>query len=274
MKNLPLSPLAALAVAAAVVVSACTGAGGASPTAPAGDPSAPAPAAGVPTTADLDGRTFLSTAIVGRDLVAGSQVRLVFDGDRLGASAGCNQLGGGYSIADGLLAASQMITTEMACDPALMEQDRWLTELLGGAGVTLADDTLTLERAGVTLTLVDREVADPDRPLEGTRWVVDGVIANDAVSSVPAGVTASITIHDGRVDVEAGCNTGGGSVEVAEGVLTFGPVALTKMACEPDAMAVEQAVVATLTGPVAYSIEADVLTLDGDGVGLTLRAES
>ena len=63
----------------------------------------------------------------------------------------------------------------------------------------------------------DREVADPDRPLEGTRWVVDGIVAGDAVLSIPAGVTA----------------------------------ALTRKACAPEAMAVEQAVTAVLSGQVA-----------------------
>ena len=181
-------------------------------------------------------------------------------------------MSGPYVIAGGMLVAGQLATTEMACDAALMAQERWLAELLGGAGLTLVGDTLTLERAGVVLSLVDREVADPDRPLEGTRWVVDGIVAGDAVSSVPTGVTASVTVADGRVAVELGCNTGGGAVDVAEGALTFGSIALTEMTCAPDAMAVERAVVAALTGQVAYTIEADTLTLDAGDAGLVLRA--
>jgi heat shock protein HslJ len=97
-------------------------------------------------------------------------------------------------------------------------------------------------------------------------------VSGDAVSSVPLGVTAALTFSDGRVDVEAGCNNGGGTVDITATTLGFGPIVLTKMACGPDAMAVEGAVGAALLGTVAYTIEADTLTLDAGGVGLVLRA--
>ena len=99
-------------------------------------------------------------------------------------------------------------------------------------------------------------------------------MSGDAVSSVPVGVTASIRIPSGRVDVNAGCNTGGGTVEVTADTLTFGPIGLTKMACEPAAMAVETAVTTVLAGAVRYSIDADVLTLDAGSAGLVFRAAS
>ena len=104
------------------------------------------------------------------------------------------------------------------------------------------------------------------------RWVVDGLVSADAVSSVPMGVTAALTFAPGRVDVEAGCNQGGGAVTVTATTLTFGPLALTKMACEGGAMEVERAVMAALSGEVRYVIEADKLTLSGGTAGLMLRA--
>ena len=52
----------------------------------------------------LVGRTFLSTGADGHQLVPDSQVRLVFlDDARLGVSAGCNSMGGGYTISDSTL---------------------------------------------------------------------------------------------------------------------------------------------------------------------------
>ena len=74
------------------------------------------------------------------------------------------------------------------------------------------------------------------------------------------------------MDVEAGCNTGGASVVVTAETLNFGPIGLVKMACEPGAMAVELAVIRVLARPVAYTIDADVFTLDAGGPGLTFRA--
>ena len=55
-------------------------------------------------------------------------------------------------------------------------------------------------------------------------------------------------------------------------MIAFGPIGLTKMNCGPEVMAVEQAVTATLSGQVRYTIAAGSLTLDAGGRGLTLRA--
>jgi len=251
-----------MVVGAGLLLAACTATGGGGN--PANSPS--------PSPAVLDGRTFLSTSVTGHDLVSGSTVRLSFDAGQLGASAGCNQMGGAYQVVDGRLRIGSMMTTDMGCAAPLMAQDTWVGSFLGGATVALAGDTLTLTNGDTTMTLTDREVADPDRPLEGTRWVLDGFITGDAVSSVAAGVNAAVTIADGRMDVEAGCNTGGATVSSTASTLSIGPMALTKMACPPDAMAVEQAMTSVLSGDVGYTIEADVLTMTAGPNGLTFRA--
>jgi heat shock protein HslJ len=222
----------------------------------------------------LDGHTYLSTGIEGATLVPGTQVRLTFTDGNLNASGGCNIMGGRYSIEGDQLATSQMSMTEMACDDARQRQDDWLARFLGGVTVALDGDTLTLADGTVHLTLLDKEVATPDQPLEGTSWVLDGIVTGDAVSSVPAGVTAAIQIASGRVAINAGCNTGGGNVSVTPDTITFGPIGLTKMACGPDAMAVETAITTGLSGAVTYAIDADVLTLTADDHGLVFRAAS
>lgn len=255
-----------LAILPALLLSACTGAGG-GPT-----PGSPGDSSDGSGRQGLEGRTFLATAAVGRSLVPGSIVRLSFAAGQLGASGGCNSIGGAYTIDGDRLIAGQMAMTEMACEPALMAQDAWLAGLLDGATIALAGDTLTLAKDGARLSLLDREVADPDRPLVGTRWIVDGLVSADAVSSVPVGVTAALTFSEGRVEVEAGCNRGGGAVTVTDTTLAFGLIGLTKMACEGGAMEVERAVSAVLTGEVGYEIEAETLTLDAGPFGLMLRA--
>lgn len=248
-------------VAAALFFAACTGTGG--------GPASPSPS---PTPAALDGRTFLSTTVTGHDLVPGSTVRLSFDAGQLSVNAGCNQMGGAFQVVDGRLRVGSMMTTDMGCAAPLMAQDGWVGSFLGDATVALAGDTLTLTNGDTTMTLTEREVADPDRPLEGTRWVLDGITTGDAVSSVPAGVTAALTIANGRMDVEAGCNRGGAAVSSNASTLSIGPMALTKMACPGDAMAVEGAMTSVLSGDVAYAIEADVLTITDGPNGLTFRA--
>ena len=244
-------------VAAALLIVACTSSGAPSP---------------VPTS--LESRTFLSTGVQGHDLVAGTHVRLSFKDGQVGINAGCNSMSGAYQIVDGRLVIGNMAMTEMGCEPPLMAQDQWVGTFIGGATLTLAGDTLTLRNGDITMTLMDRAVADPDRPLEGTRWVVDGIVAGDTVSSVPQGVTAAITIANGRINVETGCNTVGGAVQITDTHLTIGPFALTKKGCAADTMALERAVTAVLSGDVAYTIEADVLTLAADPSDLSLRAAS
>lgn len=223
----------------------------------------------------LDGRTFLSTGSTGFVLVDGTRVRLTFADGNVGASAGCNQMGGAYQVVDGVLVVDSLATTDMACEEPLMDQDQMLADLLtGGPAVRLVGDTLTLTVPDATLTLLDREVADPDRPIEGTTWIVEGVIERDAVWAGWGDAVATVRIVDGRAEVMAGCNRGGASVEVGDGVLTFGPLGLTKMACADEVMALERAVVTVLDGgTVTATVEADVLTLTNGENGLQLRAE-
>ena len=248
-------PVSFLATATAVLLAACSVAGAPSPS-----------------PASLDGHTYLSTQILGETLVAGTRIRLAFEDGSLNANGGCNTMGGTYSIEGDRLTTTQMFMTEMGCDERRMHQDEWLARFLANVTLTLEGDTLTLADGTITLTLLDEEVATPDQPIEGTRWVLDGIVSGDAVSSVPEGVTASILIDGGRVDVEAGCNGGGGTVAVTADTLTFEPIGTTKMACEAGPMAVETAMLSVLSGVVAYTIDAGVLTLDAGDAGLIFRA--
>jgi heat shock protein HslJ len=52
------------------------------------------------------------------------------------------------------------------------------------------------------------------------------------------------------------------------GTIAFGPLALTKMMCDDDAMRLEQEVSRVLTGTATYSIEAGSLTLMNGTDGL------
>jgi heat shock protein HslJ len=242
-------------MATAILLAACSAAGAPSPS-----------------PASLDGHTYLSTDIQGETLVAGTRIRLAFADGGLNANGGCNMMGGTYSIDGDRVTTTQVFMTEMGCDERRLHQDEWLARFLANVMFTLDEDTLTLTDGTIRLTLLDEEVATPDQPIEGTRWVLDGIVSGDSVSSVPVGVTASIRIDGGRVDVEAGCNTGGGTVQVTADTLTVDPIGLTKMACEAGPSAVESAMLTVLSGAAGYTIDAGVLTLDAGDTGLIFRA--
>lgn len=266
MRSIPVIGL----LAAATILAACSAGPGASPAASVG-----APSTGTVTVADLSGSTYLSTGATGHDLAPGSTIRLTFEDTRVSANAGCNQMNGEYEIVDGALKVGPMAMTEMACDQPLMDQDAWLAAFLDGATVALDGTTLTLTKEGTTLTLEDEEVANPDRPLVGTHWVVTGVVSADAVSSVPAGAVAGLQFDATSVAVQTGCNSGSGGYESTDSTITFGPIAMTLRMCVEDGVAeLEQAVTTVLQGETTYTIDADTLTITNGANGLILTAQS
>jgi heat shock protein HslJ len=126
------------------------------------------------------GRTFLSESVTqdGRPLplVVGTSIRLTFHDDgRLTASAGCNSMGGPVRTDGGRIAVADLATTEMGCDPERHAQDAWLAGFLTGRPAWRYEaPRLELRAGSTTVVLLDRAVADPDRPVEGTTWGLDG----------------------------------------------------------------------------------------------------
>ena len=185
-------------------------------------------------------------------------------------------MNGRFEIAGDTFTAEQFAMTMMACPDPLMAQDTWLSEFLASSPtIALDGSTLTFTGDDASITLEEIEPA----ALVGTTWVVTGTVANEAVSSIPADATASISIaDDGTVAVDTGCNTGSGDVEVGDDTLTFGPIATTLRACVDEVAELEASVLAVLQGEVAYEISGDTLSLrTGDGadrIGLELTAQS
>lgn len=227
----------------------------------------------------LAGRTFLSTGVTEDgaplELVPDTRIRLNFADGELTAAAGCNTLGGSYRVRDGVLEVGMLRSTHMGCPAPLAEQDRWLTELLEARPTVVVEgDELILTAATTRLTFLDRRVADPDRPLIGTEWVVESLISDQAVSSIPSGTRATMTFHDdGSVSVLPGCNTGRGRFVTGPGTVTVSDVVLTRMACLDEHGELEAAVLAVLeTAELGVRIEAASLTLMAGDQGLRLRA--
>lgn len=227
-----------------------------------------------------------------RSLVEGTVIRLTFDGATVGASLGCNSLGGAYRIdGDALVVDEGLSMTEMGCDPERHEQDEWFAGLLT-ARPTLAvsGDTLTVTAGDTVVTFQDREVAEPDRALVGTRWEVDGFLegAGDDGTAMSMAVDDPATLElrdDGLVVGSDGCNefgfTTGDDGEVADGVrfevdgdriaFTGSPVSELR-ACD-DLEDYTTRARAVLSGSVTWQIDADRLTLVAeDGRGVTYRA--
>lgn len=258
----------ALLALAGLTIAAC----GSDDSSATSDDTAPAPGGAV-TAEELDGRTFVSTEVIGYDLVDGTEVNITFLANSMNVTGGCNSMNGGFVIGE-VLTAGPFASTMMACDQALMDQDVWLDEFLSSLPtIALDDGTLTIANADTTMILEELQPSE----LVDTTWLVTGTVANQGVSTVPVDSTASMLIApDGVVTVDTGCNTGSGDVTITDDTLTFGPIAITRMACAPELMELEASVLGVLQGDVTYEINGDSLSLrTGDGadeIGLELTA--
>jgi heat shock protein HslJ len=227
------------------------------------------------------GRTFLSTKVTrdGRpySLVDGTRVRLAFTEDgRLLADAGCNSMQGAVDLSSGTIAVEDLAQTEMGCAQALHEQDAWLAGLLGGRPTwRLEGDELVVTGGTTALTLLDRKVADPDRPLLGTLWIVDTFVDGEVASSLPSAADATVQIVEDGVLGSTGCNEFRGGATVSGSTIEFGELTTTRRACEPELAEVERHMLAVLDGDVRFEIEGERLRLDHPGgMGLVLHADN
>lgn len=238
----------------------------------------PGPADGA-TTLDV---TYVVTGVTDggepRPLVKGSEIRLRFDGDQLGISAGCNSMGGTYTLDGTRLTVSDLSMTEMGCDAPLMEQDSWVAGLFAEPVQLMTGAEPSLISGDVVLTLADREQVSPDKPLVGTTWTLDSIGtggADGAVSSVPEGASASVTFRDdGSVRIFDGCNGGGGPVTVNGESITWGQIAFTLKGCgDPGVVEVSRAIHEVLTGSTTFTIEEKSLTITNGTRFLGFRSE-
>jgi heat shock protein HslJ len=230
--------------------------------------------------AAIGNREFVSVAITEggapKQLVAGTRIRLNFAGTNLGASAGCNSIGGTYRLEGGLLVFEGGGMTDMGCEEPLHGQDDWLISVLDSEpAVRLNGNELVLEADQVVIRLQDRTVVEPDANIVGPTWTLVSVIDGDAVSSIPEGQSATLKFGaDGSLEVFAGCNRGGGTWTAVGGGIEVSPLMLTKMACDGPSAMIESAVLAVLEADtISASIRSDVLTLQAGPNGLQLQAK-
>jgi len=240
----------------------------------------PLSAGPAPAPAELVGRSFRAEKLRGRRPVAGSVVGIDFRARELAVQTGCNGISGGWTIAEERLRTRDLVQTMMGCEPRVTRQEAWLSSFLQSSPrIALVGRRLTLTRDdGSTVRLLERGADGGPPPIAGTRWTLESIVGagpNGSASSVPAGVSApTLRITGaGRAELFAGCNSGGGSATVRDdGFVVFGPIALTRKACDEAAMRVEAAVTTVLDGRVAAGFEGDKLSLAKAGRHLVFRA--
>jgi heat shock protein HslJ len=220
----------------------------------------------------LADRAFLLDTSEGFEPAAGSNVRLAFGEKELSLYAGCNHHSGAFSVRGDRLVVDGLSSTEMGCGAELHEQDSWLAQFITSSPLFALDgDRLALTGASATLMFLDREVADPDRPLVGPTWSVDTFITGDAASNLPLSVTPTVTFDaSGGVAISAVCVTGSGAYTVLGSELALSGVTYTGQACnDSGAQTADEHIRSVLAdGTVTFEIEAARMTLRRGNVGI------
>jgi heat shock protein HslJ len=237
------------------------------------------PAARSDSGASLTGRTFLSTSVIEngkpRPLAAKTQVRLQFTTDgRLSWDAGCNSSQASVSTSDGRLSLGKEIaSTAMGCMGARQSQDSWIAGVLSAKPVWKLDgDKLVLSTESTTISLLDKETAEPDLALDGTKWKLTTVVTGESASHQAGFEKVWLTLNGERVTGSTGCNEFQGVVARATGKVTFGELATTRRACAGDAATVETLVLKGLKGDLTYQIDGSTLQLRSSTGGLDFTA--
>lgn len=196
----------------------------------------------------------------------------IADGEASGRAA-CNHYSGPVTVEGDRLGIGAMSTTEMGCDPDVMEaESRYVAALSAVAGWERTGDRLTLSGEAVELTYA---FVPPmaDAGLVDTLWTLDGLIDGEAVSSTVAGADpATLELRgDGTLTGTTGCRTFDGRYELDGAMVTVSDLVNDDRAC-PDIAGQDEHVLAIIGAGWEYEIKGSRLTLTAGDLGLTYVA--
>ncbi|SFJ73526.1 META domain-containing protein [Cellulomonas sp. KH9] len=103
-------------------------------------------------------------------------------------------------------------------------------------------------------------------------WALTSGEVDGAALTVTGGAPVTLLVEDGRVSGTSGCNTYTASLDTSDG-WSVGDIGLTRMACEPAAMALEKAYLDALAEVDAAALTVGGLELTGPDVTLTFAAD-
>ena len=188
-------------------------------------------------------------------------------GGTVSGSGGCNQYSGRYRTDGDAIAVREVSSTLMGCDGERGLQEGAFLSALQGATAWRQTEDGSLVISGVAEILAGPGLAEgppgdpPVANLAGTAWTLADMGGTaDFARLIP---TLAFGL-DGAVSGFAGCNQFSGSYTVTGAALSLGPIAATKMGCEPPASAVEAEYLVALAGVTEWFLGTDgQLTLIG-----------
>lgn len=202
-------------------------------------------------------------------LVAGHDITMSVVGSQISGRSACNHYGGEIVVEDGQIMFGAMSMTEMACEEPVMASESAFHAALAKVRAASRDgDRLTLIGQGVTLVFAWVE-PPPTAEIVGTTWILDSLIAGEAVSSVMGDRATLVLAAGGTLSGGTGCRTFTGRWTEANGEILFTAFAMDQVECESALAAQDSHVVTVLGDGFRAAVEGRRLTLTGTGnVGL------
>src|SRR5215216_803637 len=213
--------------------------------------------------------------------VEGVDAGLTFNEDgTITGTSGCNGLGGGYTVEGDQITFGEFVSTLMACDEPIMQQEEAAHQVMTGtATYKIEGDTLTIAKDDTVLVLTRgtpgsaQPSASSPATLTGT-WKLSAVQVEDVATSALAGAEAKLTFNeDSTVTGTSGCNEFGGGYTVEGDQITFKDIVSTLMACDTPIMQQEEAFQQILAETAMYKIDGDTLTITKDNRSLVLERQ-
>lgn len=214
--------------------------------------------------------------------IEGSDVTLEFDeAGQAGGSGGCNTFGAQYSVQDGEISFSHIVTTERACTAeGVMEQEQRYYQALQSAGAyELSGDQLKIHYSDgqATLHFVSRAAGatatppEATNPLANTQWMLVSFGEPGAETPVIEGTSPTLEFDEhGQAGGSGGCNAFGAPYTLEGDTISFGQITSTLMACTQEGVGAQEAdYLQALKTAGRFEVGGDRLTIwhdDGQGV--------
>ncbi|MEP6980361.1 MAG: META domain-containing protein [Nakamurella sp.] len=197
----------------------------------------------------------------------GPTVRMTFGVSTVTSTGACGVTTGDYRLTAGALAVSDLATTttDGACEPRAQEFDDLVARMLAQRPlVRRQGDGLAIESRDARFGVQVSRIAEPADPDFGDRtWtLVRHQRPGADPAPVPAGVTATLRFHGGRLEMTTGCNAIGAMAWVADGVIRVRDFSMTAMLCDTPAGDTEAVLIEPFSSTtITYRVDGDTLSI-------------
>lgn len=212
---------------------------------------------------ELSSGTFETAPI---PLVPSHPITITFEDDQVTGTASCNGYGGTFELNGSDIAFGDLAMTEMACSPEeAMTAETMYAQALTMVDTVAVDEGLTLTGENVELVFTLLEPV-PDAELTNVVWVLDGLIAGDAISTPVASSRATVEFFsDGSVLGDTGCRPLSGNYVVNGAEVQMTELAADGNECEPEMVDQDSHFISVIEGGFRVEIEGDRLTIVAQG---------